>query len=136
MEDNQVGPGRYLVTAEIDGEGEVDRLVLVKDWHQIDPKEAVSINLLDFPTTPAPLNELDEPCPWPWEPQQLVGAPMGQYRCGYCGGYAMAGMPHFDNRGMDEQYEQYMAEEEARTKADVARGVAPTTGPFPEDEPF
>lgn len=44
----------------------------------------------------APLNELGERCPWPWEPQQLVGVPMGQYHCGYCGAMVIAGVPHLD----------------------------------------
>jgi hypothetical protein len=42
-----------------------------------------------------------EECPWPWEPQQLAGAPMGQYHCGYCGEMCIAGMEHTDYRGVD-----------------------------------
>jgi hypothetical protein len=108
-------PGKYLIAHEIDGDtGAVSELIMVGDWRRIDPKEAVSITLEDFPYTPAPLNELNEPCWWPWEPQQLKGVPMGQYHCGYCGGYAMAGIEHFDNRGMDEKHERDMRSEEAR----------------------
>ncbi len=115
LEHHGLGPGKYLVEHAIDGdEGGIERLELVKSWEQIRPKDALSINLSEFPDTMAPLNELDEPCPWPWEPQQLVGAPLGQFHCGYCGGFAMAGMPHFDNRGMDEQYEREMQAQEAR----------------------
>lgn len=43
-----------------------------------------------------PMNEIGERCPWPFEPLFLVGAPMGQYHCGYCGGMQIAGTPHLD----------------------------------------
>ena len=64
-------------------------------WHEIPPAEAVDITL---PTDgiDGPLNEAGEPCPWPWEPQQLKGAPLGQYHCPYCGGMVVAGVPHPD----------------------------------------
>lgn len=45
-----------------------------------------------------PTNENGETCPWPWDPQQLVGAPLGQYHCPYCGGMQIAGVPHADWR--------------------------------------
>lgn len=45
-----------------------------------------------------PLNELGEECPWPWEPQQFVGAPLGQYHCSYCGAMVIAGFAHLDYR--------------------------------------
>ncbi|MFG3660274.1 hypothetical protein [Streptomyces sp. NPDC047706] len=65
-------------------------------WADIDPADATELDLSKDLTITAPLNENGERCPWPWEPQQLVGAPMGQYRCGYCGAMVMAGMPHLD----------------------------------------
>lgn len=65
-------------------------------WTDIAPADAVNINLADDLTITAPLNENGERCPWPWEPQQLAGAPMGQYRCGYCGAMCVAGIPHLD----------------------------------------
>lgn len=49
-----------------------------------------------------PLNEMDEPCPWPYEPQQLVGVPMGMYHCPYCGAMSMAGLPHPDYVGLSD----------------------------------
>jgi hypothetical protein len=68
------------------------------DWHSISPAEAVQRDLdltvrLDIT---APHNEMGERCPWPWDPQQLVGAPIGQYHCRYCGAMVLAGIPHID----------------------------------------
>ncbi|WP_157874262.1 hypothetical protein [Streptomyces sp. AcH 505] len=65
-------------------------------WHDIAPIDAVQLNLTTDLTITAPLNELGERCRWPWEPQQLVDAPLGQYRCGYCNAMCVAGMPHLD----------------------------------------
>lgn len=65
-------------------------------WQDIEPKDAVSIDLTKRLDITAPLNENMERCPWPWDPQQLVGAAMGQYHCGYCGAMCMAGMEHVD----------------------------------------
>lgn len=67
-------------------------------WTDYTPQEAVDLQLdlrlrLDIE---APVNEMGERCPWPWGPQQLVGQPIGQYHCGYCGAMVMAGMPHLD----------------------------------------
>lgn len=67
-----------------------------RSWTDIDPADATSLNLTVDLTITAPLNENGERCPWPWEPQQLVGAPLGQYRCQYCNAMVMAGMPHLD----------------------------------------
>jgi hypothetical protein len=71
---------------------------VVKRWQDITPQEAAErrLNLaVDIDIT-APLNEEGERCPWPWDPQQLVGAPMGQYHCPYCGAMVMAGLEHVD----------------------------------------
>ncbi|MGA4941748.1 hypothetical protein [Streptomyces cinereoruber] len=69
-----------------------------RSWTDVTPEEAVArkLNLAVDLTITAPLNEEGERCPWPWEPQQLVGAPLGQYHCPYCGAMVMAGMPHLD----------------------------------------
>ncbi len=70
-------------------------------WTAITPEQAVNIVL---PTVGiyGPRNELGEECPWPWKPQQLVGVPMGQYHCDYCGGMQIAGVPHIDWTDMPE----------------------------------
>lgn len=65
-------------------------------WHDIPPADAVSIDLTQRLDITAPRNEAGERCPWPWEPQQLVGAPLGQYHCQYCGAMVLAGVPHLD----------------------------------------
>lgn len=70
-------------------------------WYDIEPRDAVNI-ILPTDEIEAPLNEMGEPCPWPWDPQQLVDAPLGQYHCPYCGGMVMAGMRHFDNRDLED----------------------------------
>lgn len=68
-------------------------------WHEFTPKEGAEIgDLQKRPDIAPPMNELGEFCPWPWEPQQLVGVPLGQYHCGYCGGMQAAGIPHLDWR--------------------------------------
>ncbi|WP_405536966.1 hypothetical protein [Streptomyces antimycoticus] len=67
-------------------------------WTDIAPVDAVDLDLAEDLTITAPLNEAGERCPWPWEPQQLVGAPLGQYHCGYCGAMVLAGIPHIDYR--------------------------------------
>lgn len=67
----------------------------MKQWFDIDPKDATHLSLPQDGID-GPLNELGEQCPWPWEPQQLAGAPIGQYHCPYCGGMVVAGIPHLD----------------------------------------
>jgi hypothetical protein len=67
-------------------------------WQDISPKDAAE-QLIDCRTRPdlnPPVNENGEVCPWPWEPQQLVGVPLGQYRCDYCNAMCVAGMEHLD----------------------------------------
>jgi hypothetical protein len=71
-----------------------------RNWYDIHPKDAVDI-VLPRDDIIGPLNEIGEPCPWPWEPQQLVGAPLGQYHCPYCMAMVCAGVPHPDYRGED-----------------------------------
>lgn len=65
------------------------------NWHDIPPKDAVNITLPKEGIW-GPKNEVGEPCPWPWEPQQLAEAPLGQYRCPYCMAMVVAGVPHPD----------------------------------------
>lgn len=70
------------------------------EWWSITPVKAYDRGLdlsADLEYT-APLNESGERCPWPWEPQQLVGLPIGQYPCRYCGAMVMAGYRHMDYR--------------------------------------
>lgn len=81
-------------------------MTITREWFDITPKDAVDLNLAEHPEISAPLNEEGERCPWPWEPQQLVNAPLGQYRCGYCFAMVVAGMPHIDYAGnspLDEE---------------------------------
>lgn len=79
---------------------------MATNWYDIEPKDATGINLHNRPDIQAPLNEEGEPCPWPWEPQQLKGVPLGQYHCNYCGAMCAAGLPHPDYRGLDEDLDQ------------------------------
>ena len=67
-------------------------------WQDIDPADATHLDLAVRLDIDAPLNEEGERCPWPWEPQQLIGVPMGQYHCPYCGAMCVAGVPHTDYR--------------------------------------
>lgn len=66
-----------------------------RSWHEIPVEEAVDIRLPTEGIT-GPVNEMGEPCPWPWDPQQLDDAPLGQYHCPYCGAMVLAGFPHLD----------------------------------------
>lgn len=65
-------------------------------WQDIDPKDAGDLDLSVDLSIDAPHDEMGLRCPWPWDPQQLVGAPMGQYHCPYCGAMVLAGLPHID----------------------------------------
>lgn len=67
----------------------------MRHWSQIEPKDATEI-VLPRDDIAGPVNEEGEPCPWPWEPQQLVGVPLGQYHCNYCLAMCIAGYPHPD----------------------------------------
>lgn len=67
-------------------------------WQDIEPKDAVDLDLEQRLDITAPLNEAGERCPWPWDPQQLKGAPIGQYHCKYCGAMVLAGVEHLDYR--------------------------------------
>jgi hypothetical protein len=69
-----------------------------RNWYDIPVEEAVDI-VLPRPDIRGPVDEEGEPCPWPWKPQQLVGAAMGQHHCSYCGAMCVAGVPHLDYSG-------------------------------------
>ena len=75
-------------------------------WQDITPEAAAKqkLDLTKRLDITAPLNENGERCPWPWEPQQLVGVPLGQYRCPYCLAMCVAGMDHFDYIGDDDEF--------------------------------
>ena len=75
---------------------------MAKPWYEIDPKDAVNIVLPDPEVTEAPLDSEGKPCPWPWEPQQLGGQPIGMYHCRYCGEMVLAGVRHPDYRDYRE----------------------------------
>lgn len=72
-------------------------------WQDIDPKEAADLDLSTNLEITAPLNELGRRCPWPWEPQTLTNAPLGQYRCRFCNAMVIAGVPHFDYAPQERQ---------------------------------
>jgi hypothetical protein len=65
-------------------------------WQDIAPADALDIDLRADLTITAPLTMEGERCPWPWEPQQLVGVPLGQYHCRFCGEMVIAGVEHLD----------------------------------------
>lgn len=66
-------------------------------WTEISPQDAADCGLiLPHPDVEGPLTQDGEPCPWPWDPIQLKGQPIGQYHCPYCGEMCVAGMDHTD----------------------------------------
>jgi hypothetical protein len=73
----------------------------IPHWTDYTPEQATEINLAVRYDIIAPLNELGERCPWPWEPEQLAGAPIGQYHCPYCGAMVLAGARHLDYADAD-----------------------------------
>lgn len=85
---------RNAIKPDIKGRG------LMK-WSDISPKDAVNLDLSKRLDIEAPLNEMGERCPWPWEPQQMKGVPLGQFHCSYCGAMVMAGMEHLDYKDYD-----------------------------------
>lgn len=64
-------------------------------WYNIEPFDALGIEL-PRADIEGLIGDDGEPCPWPWEPQQLKGVPLGQYHCGYCGSMCLAGVHHVD----------------------------------------
>lgn len=72
----------------------------MKSWTDIAPEDALDLDLRGHPEIEAPFNEMGERCPWPWDPQQLFGTPLGQYHCPYCGAMVVAGIPHLDYRDL------------------------------------
>lgn len=75
-------------------------------WTDYTPQQALDLGLdlhknLDID---APINEMGERCPWPWDPEQLVDCPIGMYHCEYCGGMVIAGVQHIDYRDMEKLY--------------------------------
>ncbi len=76
----------------------------MKSWTDYTPEQAhkLKLNLAVRTDIEAPLNEAGERCPWPWDPQLLVGCPIGQYHCPFCGAMVMAGMPHLDYRIIEQ----------------------------------
>ena len=65
-------------------------------WFEIEPEDAVDIDLRNRPDLEGPRDQEGNVCPWPWDPQQLKGAPIGQYHCPYCGEMVIAGLRHPD----------------------------------------
>lgn len=81
----------------------------VREWFSVTPAEALARDLdlsVDLEYS-APLNELGDRCPWPWEPQQLGGLPIGHYHCRYCGAMVLAGYRHMDYREALEEQGQH-----------------------------
>jgi hypothetical protein len=72
-----------------------------RPWHGIEPKDAVDL-VLPHPEIQGPYDEEGNECPWPWDPIQLAGAPLGQYHCPYCGAMVLAGMDHVDYGADDD----------------------------------
>lgn len=71
--------------------------VELRKWWDIPPAEMANVEL-PRPGLVGPLTTEGDPCPWPWEPIQLKGRPIGQYHCSYCGEMVIAGTHHPDYR--------------------------------------
>lgn len=73
------------------------------NWRDITPENAANLTAEELAQLDLPLNESGERCVWPWEPQQLVGVPLGMYHCPYCGAMVLVGVAHLDYRETDAQ---------------------------------
>lgn len=90
------------------------------DWMMFTPAQAAALklDLVEHTVISAPVNEMGERCPWPWDPQQLGGVPLGMYHCPYCGGMVVAGMVHLDHQAMvpedaiDREFSEYSSWDE------------------------
>ena len=100
----------------------------MRKWTEIDPADAREINLHEEDDIQGPLNEEGQECPWPWEPQQLKGVPMGQFHCPYCGAMVLAGFPHLDYADLQE-----ITAEDLLPKDPL---FDPSEELFSEDDPF
>lgn len=95
-----IAPGVLLhatgVTLTVDGEAtfSVHKARAGQYWWDITPVNAMKLDLHKRHDIVAPLNELGERCPWPWDPQQLAGVADTLYPCWYCGAICVAGAPH------------------------------------------
>lgn len=76
-----------------------------KHWYEFTPEEAVGLDLSVELDISAPHNENGERCPWPWLPEQLGDAPIGQFHCEYCGAMVLAGVRHLDYKDFDTDIE-------------------------------
>ena len=66
-----------------------------------EPDEAgVAIAQWRLPVADPDIDGPDTPCPWPFDPLLLHGAPIGMYHCPHCGSMVMAGMSHVDYAGI------------------------------------
>jgi 5'-deoxynucleotidase YfbR-like HD superfamily hydrolase len=81
-------------------------------WADISPADAAELSLPAIGII-APRTSDGMICPWPWEPEQLKGQPIGQYHCPYCGDMVVAGIKHPD----------YAAEVVGREESPVQRIV-------------
>lgn len=115
----------------------------MRHWTSVTSAEAAKMEAEEINATiQLPMNMEGEVCPWPWEPQQLKGAPMGMYHCSYCGSMEVAGYPHSDfvdqagldafwvdferelrYAGIDLDYEQDLARAENEGMVDSGRHV-------------
>lgn len=89
----------------------------MRHWTEFTPEEAVEQALCCSDDQPrrhdgrewvrvrGPKTSDGQECPWPWDPEQLKGAPMGQYHCAYCGEMVLAGVPHTDYDNEEERHE-------------------------------
>lgn len=68
-------------------------------WTKLKPEDVMDIQL-PYVGIIGPICTDGLECPWPWEPQQLKGYPIGQYHCRYCGEMVVAGMFHTDYRDL------------------------------------
>jgi hypothetical protein len=74
-------------------------------WTTIAPADAIEISLPEVGII-GPLNEMGDPCPWPWDPPQRAETPIGLYHCPFCGAMVVAGMDHTDYRERLERPEE------------------------------
>ncbi len=93
-----------------------------RHWSDLSPQEAADI-VLPQPGILDCLDDMGDPCPWPWWPTHRQDMPGGMAHCPHCGSMVVRGLPHPDFTFMyrPEVSETFASSTDCETGAGVAR---------------
>ncbi|MGY0497145.1 hypothetical protein ACWZHB_01415 [Nocardia sp. FBN12] len=66
-----------------------------RHWSDLSPQEAAEV-VLPQPGILDCLDDMGDPCPWPWWPTHRQDIPGGMAHCPHCGSMVVRGLPHPD----------------------------------------